>query len=350
MSLTSHTEQLATRIGAGVLVVVVATVVLLLTIGRIELRGTVDIEVYFSHPGALRQGAQVTVAGKTIGEVRSVGLVAASQTRAATHPLNGQSGVVARVRIKERYAHMAPIDAEYFVSTKGIVGIATLEIGAPRSHSREKRTVHNGAQIRGIDPPRFEQIVNTSFRNLKNMRTLVSALEPQIDRFLTSVDNTLTLLSEIEPAPGTYSQMGPQILRLFSEASSLRQKLADSGLTAKHLRAVVDRAEHTFKSIAARVRTLQRHSAPLVRQWKALGNKFPPDLRSKVAHALSNLDSSIAKVNAIIASAQHLEAMMTRGEGTVGGLLNDPEFSDDAKKVGKFIKRRPWLLFGRGTD
>jgi hypothetical protein len=37
------------------------------------------------------------------------------------------------------------------------------------------------------------------------------------------------------------------------------------------------------------------------------------------------------------------------GRGTVGALLHDPEFIDDAKQLGKTLKRQPWRIFGHGA-
>ena len=33
--------------------------------------------------------------------------------------------------------------------------------------------------------------------------------------------------------------------------------------------------------------------------------------------------------------------------GTVGALMNDKEFADDAKKLGRYIKRHPWEFLTR---
>ena len=55
---------------------------------------------------------------------------------------------------------------------------------------------------------------------------------------------------------------------------------------------------------------------------------------------------SLAKLEGILKTGESLFAAIARGEGTIGGLINDPEFSDDARQLGKLLKRQPWTVFG----
>ena len=56
------------------------------------------------------------------------------------------------------------------------------------------------------------------------------------------------------------------------------------------------------------------------------------------------------KLDRIASDARELMAMVDRGEGNIGGLFNDAEFSDNAKEIGKILKRQPWLMVGHPQD
>ena len=43
-------------------------------------------------------------------------------------------------------------------------------------------------------------------------------------------------------------------------------------------------------------------------------------------------------------------AVGTSGEGSLGRLMADPEFADDAKDLGKIMKRHPWRILERPKD
>lgn len=62
------------------------------------------------------------------------------------------------------------------------------------------------------------------------------------------------------------------------------------------------------------------------------------------AHALAS------KLERVRTDVEALWARWQRKEGTLGRLLSDPEFPEDAKELGKIIKRQPWRLLGRPKE
>ena len=42
--------------------------------------------------------------------------------------------------------------------------------------------------------------------------------------------------------------------------------------------------------------------------------------------------------------------IIARGEGTIGRIQHDPEFPEDAKELGKILKRTPWRVIGHPQD
>jgi hypothetical protein len=68
----------------------------------------------------------------------------------------------------------------------------------------------------------------------------------------------------------------------------------------------------------------------------------------KLRLALAQTRDIAGRLEAIGAKVRAAMAAIDRGEGTVGALLNDPEFINEAKELGKILKRQPWRLIGTG--
>jgi hypothetical protein len=56
------------------------------------------------------------------------------------------------------------------------------------------------------------------------------------------------------------------------------------------------------------------------------------------------------KLEGVAASVRVVAERWQRREGTLGRLLTDPEFPEDAKELGKILKRQPWRIFGHPDD
>ncbi|HUS69040.1 MAG TPA: hypothetical protein VMZ28_31100, partial [Kofleriaceae bacterium] len=74
--------------------------------------------------------------------------------------------------------------------------------------------------------------------------------------------------------------------------------------------------------------------------------RLPDDLVARLERSLDGARAAVARLEAIAATGQELAARVRRGQGTIGALMNDPEFSDDAKQLGRILKREPWRVIG----
>jgi hypothetical protein len=72
-----------------------------------------------------------------------------------------------------------------------------------------------------------------------------------------------------------------------------------------------------------------------------------------VAHAeqmLAQLRAALDKIDPLLARLDELGERIARGEGSVGRLIGDPEFPEDAKDLGKIMKRQFWKILERPAD
>lgn len=305
---------------------------MLLGIGKIDLRSSIRFEVEFGHVGALRAGADVQIAGRAVGRVEAIRLT--------------DRGAVARVTLQERYADWAPGNAELFVASKGLIGQRYLEIGPAAGGAAPVGHIEDGDRLRGVDPVQVEKVVLRSIENTKRFRELVIDLRPAASKLADELSTLGELLDEIEPAPGTYAALGDQASALLAGAGDVRELLEAAGLTPERIAGIAARAGAVGSRLSAELAHLEGDLDAVIADVDRLRGAVPASSMVRLRLAVSEARELGDRVDAIAAKVRAIADAIDRGEGTVGALLNDPEFINEAKKLGKILKRQPWRLLG----
>ena len=55
----------------------------------------------------------------------------------------------------------------------------------------------------------------------------------------------------------------------------------------------------------------------------------------------------IDKIDPLLAQVEAVQQHIARGDGSLLKLMHDPEFPEDAKELGKILKRQPWKIINR---
>ena len=71
---------------------------------------------------------------------------------------------------------------------------------------------------------------------------------------------------------------------------------------------------------------------------------------ARAEQAIDAMRGALAQVEPLLARLDELGARIASGEGSLGRLMADPEFADDAKDLGKIMKRHPWRILERPHD
>ena len=66
--------------------------------------------------------------------------------------------------------------------------------------------------------------------------------------------------------------------------------------------------------------------------------------------AIDRVRADIAKIDPLLAQIDALNDRIARGEGSLLKLMNDPEFPEDAKELGKILKRQPWKIVNHPSE
>ena len=364
MSLLAGTERLQTRIGAialGVILGAIAFVVFLAD--RIELTDQVRFRVYFRHTGPLAEGADVIVAGERVGEVESIALV----PRGAPGPLGGEPGVVARVRVEADDAWMVDRRGEFFVSSRGPLAERYLEAG-PQPCERRARTrprdctpasvvprepIRGGAEVRGIDPPSMDRVLQRTWENLQTTRAFVDSVRPEFDALIARIDELRATLKEVEPAPGEWGRLAREAGGMIDGLRTLYDEMLGGGPGVDRIRATIGEGRAVMALARTRLAELDARWQPLVvaldRMMARLEQKGGA-AGKRLAAAIERAQAAFAKLEPLRAKIQDIAGKIERGEGSIGKLSRDPEFPEDAKELGRILKRQPWKIIGHPPD
>jgi len=348
MAIRAADPRLAVRVGSGVLVALGLAIVWLLFVrGRLFLGPAVDVRVYFQNVGALKEGAPVIVAGREVGRIQAIRLVTRNEASRAGHPLAGQEGVVAIARIAQGRVGWVPENGDFFIASKGLLSDRYLEVGPPRDRSEPGRAAYEGMQVLGVDPPALDRVWQNTWNNLLVARAFFDAVQPEAHAFVASLRELSATLDLIEPEPGAYELLADRIDRAATEARTAWVAMQVGRITPGEVTALVTRARRTAAEIGVATSLLRMRLAHLTVELARVRGRIDaatPDLSRKLHAAIAAADSAIAKVEAVNAKVADLLAMIDRGEGTIGRLANDPEFPEDAKALGKYLKRHPWTI------
>ena len=325
-------ERQAVRVGAITLVVLGAAITAIIGLDRIELGDRVRFEVEFEHVGALQAGADVQIAGRDVGQVESIRLA--------------ERGAVARVSIEERYARWAPANAELFIASKGVIGKRYLAIGPPPEGEAPRGRIEDGDRLRGISPVQIQSVILRSIENTARFRELLIEVRPAARQLAAELSETAELLAEIEPEPGAYAALAARGSRLVDQAALTRERLEAAGLTGARLGALADRAGDLGARLSAELAVLDADLDAVMADVNQLRDAVPASSMLKLRMAIDEARTFGDQLDRIAGKVEMIAAAVERGEGTIGALLNDPEFINDAKKLGKIIKRHPWRLLG----
>jgi ABC-type transporter Mla subunit MlaD len=328
--------RLTRRVGAVSLAVIALAIIFFVFVyDRIEWGRHVRILVYFHATGGLVEGAPFVVAGREVGKVEAIVL----SPKGAATPLNGEEGVEVHVAIEARDA--APlVHGDVFVSSRGPLSSRYLELGPAEDGSRVP--LHAGDQLLGRDPPSLDRVLQHTWDNMNTIGGAVDELRPEIAHLRTQLDSLQVTMKDL--APGV--QLAADVDALIAEATRTYDALGDRpgldriGTLVDHTHTTIGQARAMIAALRSRADAL---SAGIDGLKSRLGTKGAEAI-DKVELAIDRVKEAIDKVDPLLAQVDALQQRIERGEGSLLKLMHDPEFPEDAKELGKILKRQPWKI------
>jgi ABC-type transporter Mla subunit MlaD len=337
--LLAQDDRLAERVGAialGVLALAIAGVVFF---DRVQLGSPVRIRVLFHHVAGLRERAPLVVAGQPVGRVESIAAVPHGHSAL----LAGEVGVAVTIAVDDDRAHDVPAAGEVFVASRGPLADRYLEVAPPRGEPGP--AIRDGLELRGVDPPSLDDVLQRSWNNMVTFQLFVATIRPELDALIAQIRE---LQRQLDALPGDV----PAVIRdgraLASAVRASYQTALGGEPGLAELRTAIRDARSLLDDVRATIARLGPGADVLVAQLaRVRGHLTTTAPIARVEQILAALRAVADKLEPLLATTDELGQRLARGEGSLGRLMTDPEFSDDAKAVGKFVKRHPWKILER---
>ncbi|HUJ61034.1 MAG TPA: MlaD family protein [Kofleriaceae bacterium] len=340
MSLLAQDEVLVRRVGFVSLgVLALAIVFFVFVFDRIEWGKHVRVRVYFHATGGLAEDAPFVVAGRAVGRVESIAL----SPHGAPGPLGGDAGVVATVAIDAKAARELHV-ADVFVASRGPLSGKYLELGPAEPGAAPLR---DGSELRGADPPTLDRVLERTWDNLTTVKKFGDELAPEFDALRAQLDQLRANLRALAPDV----PLGEDVAALYAEAGRTYDALGDApglariGALAGDARATIAQARGALVRLGTRADALSQSLA-------ALRGRMDGTVDHAIAQAQLALDrvrAAIARLDPLLADVDAISASLAAGDGSLMRLMHDPEFPEDAKELGKILKRQPWKVIDHPT-
>jgi phospholipid/cholesterol/gamma-HCH transport system substrate-binding protein len=335
-------RSIEVKVGALILVALAILGGFILIMGGLSFEKTYTLYVDFDNPGGLQSGAAVRIAGVKVGSVKELEFQGGK-----IDPKTGRRVLVrARVAIEQRVKDAIHDDADFYVTTQGVLGEQFMAI---EPGSIDRPILQDGAVVKGIDPPRIDlflakayELLDTTVNGIKNNRETLSSIATNTASLLKGLNVVITENKE------RINRIVENVEEMTSEAKTLTHDARMNYVDNPKLIKTVDNIEHLTTQI-------REDSGPMLKDAReALANLNrvsatvgDPQQQEKIRKALQDIAQLAERANATVADTQAIVAHIKKGEGTVGALVMDEEIYDDMQELVRDLKHNPWKFLWR---
>jgi phospholipid/cholesterol/gamma-HCH transport system substrate-binding protein len=335
-------KSIEVKVGVLILVSLGILAAFVLVMGGLSFEKTYTVYVDFDNPGGLQSGAPVRVAGVKCGKVSELQFKGGK----VDPKTNRRTLVRAKLAIEERVKDSIHDDADFYVTTQGVLGEQFLAIdpGSP-----QKAVLAENSIVKGIDPPRLDlflakayELLDTTIQGIRNNRELISDIATGTANLLKNLNVVLTDNRE-------------RINRIVQNLESLS---AEANTLTTHARAnYVDnpKIQRTIDNIDRLTTDIQKDSGPMIkdareaianlnRASKVVGGE---EEHQKLRKTIDEVAQLASRANATAADAQSIVQHIKKGNGTVGALVMDEAIYDDVQEMVRDLKHNPWKFLWR---
>jgi phospholipid/cholesterol/gamma-HCH transport system substrate-binding protein len=335
-------RSIEVKVGALILVAMVILGAFILLMGGLSFEKTYNVYVDFDNPGGLQSGAAVRIAGVKVGSVKELEFQGGK-----IDPKSGRRVLVrAKVAIEQRVKDSIHDDADFYVTTQGVLGEQFMAI---EPGSLDRPVLPEGASVKGIDPPRIDlflakayELLDVTVNGIKNNRETLGAIATNTASLLKGLNVLITENKErIDRIVANVEEMTVEAKQLTHDA---RVNYVDS---PKLLR--------TIDNIDKLTTQIQGDTGPMLKDAReALANLNrvsstvgDPQQQEKIRKVLQDVAQLAERANSTVADTQAIVSHIKNGKGTVGALVMDEEVYDDMQELVRDLKHNPWKFLWR---
>ncbi|AWV89113.1 MlaD family protein [Bradymonas sediminis] len=337
------------KVGALVLFSLTLLVGFVLILGDFSFSDGFTLHVDFDNAGGLKPGAEVAIAGISVGNVQELKF---QPTEKKEDPSKPAVGVRATLRIDKEYADSLRVDNNFFISTRGVLGEPYIEI---ETVSLDTALLEEGAVVQGTQPPRLDVIVRKASGLLDTVQDLLTdpsmptkdllgnaaSLMGHLDELI--VDNRENIDETVNNTRMTTEEAAKLLAALnfaVDDGKGVQQMLRDAQTTASRARSISTKVDGKIAPLLDDA-TVTAENARVISDS---AKRLLADNEQKIQDSVDNVHASTENIEAASGSANSIIARIEEGEGTVGRVLADREMYDDVKEILRTIKRQPWKI------
>jgi phospholipid/cholesterol/gamma-HCH transport system substrate-binding protein len=335
-------KSIEVKVGILILVSLGILAAFVLIMGGLSFEKTYTVFVDFDNPGGLQSGAPVRIAGVKVGKVSELQFLGGK----IDPKTNRRVLVRAKLSIEQRVKESVHEDADFYVTTQGVLGEQYLAI---EPGSAQKPVLQENAVVKGIDPPRLDlflakayELLDTTMTGIRNNRELLSDIATNTAGLLKGLNNVLTDNRE------RINRIVQNLEALSAEANTLTQHARTNYVDNPKIARTIDNIDKLTTDI-------QRDSGPILkdareaaaninRASKTIGGE---EEQAKLKKTIDDVAQLAARANATAADAQSIVAHIKKGNGTVGALVMDEAIYDDVQEMVRDLKHNPWKFLWR---
>jgi phospholipid/cholesterol/gamma-HCH transport system substrate-binding protein len=333
-------RSLEVKVGALILVSLVILGAFVLAMSGLSFQPTYRVFVDFDNPGALQSGAPVRIAGMKVGKVSEL----AFRGGAVDTVTKRRSLVRATVLIEKRVEDIVHEDADFYVTTQGVLGEQFLSIdpGSP-----DKPALREGAVVKGLDPPRLDlflarayELLDTTVNGLRNNKELIADMANGAAGVLKNLNIVLTDNRErINRTLVNVEELTAESKTLVSEA---RANYVDNPKVKRTLDNIDELTTQLRRDTPALLKDAREATVNLNRVSATVGST---EQAAKLQKVIDQVVELVGRADATVADTQAIVAHIKKGEGTAGALVMDEEMYDDLQALVRDLKHNPWKFF-----
>jgi ABC-type transporter Mla subunit MlaD len=329
-------DKLVRKVGAATIAVLTAVIALVVFVGgRIRWGARLHVIVTFHDTAGLAEGAPFVVAGRTVGKVETIGFG------------DARAGVRVTVVMPASDADMVDAAGDVFMASRGVLSAKYLELAPPREPTR---AVKEGDVFVGKDPPTLDHVVQRTWDNLTTLGKFRDEVKPELDALTAHVEELRATAAGL-PDSARFAELVGNAGDGWRELTDLRERglggdagRAKLAATLEQARAVIAQGRAALDRLAPAAAELRGNVAALTAKLAARG-----DVIAKLAETIDVAKADFDKADTLMASVDELMAQIP--DGSIAKLQSDPEFPEDTKELGKYLKRHPWkIVFKPGSN
>lgn len=344
-------KSIEVKVGALVLVCAALLVGFIFVLGDMGGSGGFVVLVDYETASDIKPGAPVKIAGVNGGKIKGIEYWGGKKD-----PVSGRR-VTVRVTLNLDPQKGATLhkDAEFFISTQGILGEKYIEID-PGSY--DQPLLRSGAVTRGEPPLRMEILGRQLTKFASSITRILEKNENVVHDVLVHTDETvLEAKKTVQDADklilDNKDAVGRVIERLDRTSDKIEKMIAavEGAIgDGKQLKHTLAHAESITEKVDNAADPVLKDAKQITKNLRQLSEKLRDNPTTevllgdaghqKVIKVLDRVDGAMEDVQEVTKNAR-------TGRGTIGGLLMDNELFMDLKLMLKDLKRHPWKFIWR---